>query len=77
MEEVERHRGDGRSWEDHSLAWAQVPSCHQYNTCLEEKLATMGENGERKISWDFDRETHIPQALTEMELGSGDTNKVA
>ena len=77
IEEVERHRGNGRSWKDHSLAWAQVPRHRQYNTCLEEILATMGENGERKIPWDFDREIHTPQALTEIEeLGTGDTDKV-
>ena len=50
IEEVERHRGRGRSWKDHSMAWARVPRTNkQYNTCLEEILAIMGENGERWI----------------------------
>ena len=53
IEEVERHRGTGRSWQDHSLAWAQVHRQRQHNTCLEEILATMGENGERDIEWNF------------------------
>ena len=37
----------------------------------------MEENAERKIPWDFDREIHNPQALTEIEeLGTADTDKV-
>ena len=36
----------------------------------------MGENGERKISWDFDRDTHAPQAITNIELGTKDILKV-
>ena len=35
IEKAERHRGSGRSWEDHSIAWVQVPRHRQYNTCLE------------------------------------------
>ena len=38
----------GRSWQDHGLTWAAVKGAH-YNTCLEEILAAMGENGERDI----------------------------
>ena len=49
IEETEAPRGTGRSWKDHSAAWAQVKA-PQYNTCLEEKLATIGENRERRIS---------------------------
>ena len=44
--------------------------------CLEEILASMGENGEREISWDFDRDIHAPQAITNFELGTKDTLKV-
>ena len=76
IEETKIHRGNGRSWEDHSMAWAQVPRHRQYNTCLEEILASMGENGERKISWDFDQNTRAPQAITNLELGTKDTLKV-
>ena len=30
IEEVEKHRGTGRSWKDHSLAWAQKHRQKQY-----------------------------------------------
>ena len=33
----------------------------------------MGENGERRINWDFDRMPRTPQALVEKELGTGET----
>ena len=36
----------------------------------------MGENEEREIPWDFDRDTHAPQAVTGLELGTRDTLKV-
>ena len=39
----------GRSWTNHSGAWISVKKPH-YNTCLEENLAAMGENGEREIT---------------------------
>ena len=66
----------GRSWQDHVLTWAAVKGTH-YNTCLEEILSSMGENGERKIPWDFDRKAHKAQALTKIEeLGTKDTDKV-
>ena len=47
-----------------------------YNTCLEGILATMGENGEREISWNFDRNIRTPRAITNLELGTKDTLKV-
>ena len=43
----------GRDWTDHSAAWIPVKKPH-YNTSLEKILASMGENGEREIKWDFD-----------------------
>src|SRR5258705_12399418 len=46
----------GRNWQDHGLTWAAVKPPH-YNTYLEEILASMGENGEREITWDVDRLT--------------------
>ena len=71
-----RRRQGGRSWQDFGLAWATAKAPH-YNSCLEEILAAMGENGERAISWDFDRDTHTPQALTPIgDLGTKDTMKV-
>ena len=83
IEEVEKHRGtSGRGWKNHSLAWAQAqnsrnpPPQQQYNTSLEEILAAMGENGERRITWDFDRAPLTLNAITEKELGSGETLKV-
>ena len=76
IEEVETHRGDGRSWKDHSLAWAHILKHRQYTTCLEEILATMGETGERKISWEFDQDIRAPQAISNIELGTKDTLKV-
>ena len=52
--------------------------CPHYNMCLEEILATMGENGEGKISWNFNRTTRTPRAIAEEEedLGTGETLKV-
>ena len=53
IEEVEKYRGAGRSWKDHSLAWAQTQNSRnsrQYNTSLEEIL-------ERKLNWDSTRPT--------------------
>ena len=44
----------GQDWTDHSGAWIPVKKPH-YNTCLEGILASMGENGERTITWDFHR----------------------
>ena len=70
-----RERLGGRSWQDHGLTWAAVKPPH-YNSCLEEILAAMGENGEREIPWNFDRDTYTPQAITELELGTKDTLKV-
>ena len=54
--EETRRRLGGTSWQDHGLAWAAAKSPH-YNSCLEEILAAMGENGEREIPWNFDRDT--------------------
>ena len=66
----------GRSWQDHGLTWAAVKGTH-YNTCLEEILSSMGEIGERKIPWNFDRKARNAQALTKIEeLGTKDTDKV-
>ena len=78
IEETEIYRGNGRSWKDHSLAWAHVPRHRQYNTCLEEILATMGENGEREIPWDFDRGTKQIRNLEhrDQELGTKDTPRI-
>ena len=71
-----RNTEGGRDWKDHSTAWIPVKKPH-YNTCLEEILSSIGENGERKISWDFNRKTRAPQALTKIEeLGTKDTDKV-
>ena len=70
-----RERIGGRSWQDYGLAWTAVKPPH-YNACLEEILAAMGENGEREIPWNFDRNTHAPRAITELELGTKDTLKV-
>ena len=36
----------------------------------------MGENGERGIPWDFNRDTQSPQAITMLELSTKDTLKV-
>ena len=47
-------------------------SYRQYNTSLEEILAAMGENGERRINWSFDRTLQAPQDLVEKELGTGE-----
>ena len=66
----------GRDWMDHSAAWITVKKPH-YNTCLEEILSSIRENGEREIPWDFDRKARAPQALTKVEeLGTKDTDKV-
>ena len=58
IEEVEKYRVTSKSWKDHSLAWVQAQNSSrghqwQYSTNLEEILAAMGENGERKIDWNF------------------------
>ena len=66
----------GRSWQDHGLTWAAVKGAH-FNTCLKEILSSMGENGERKIPWDYDRKARNAQALTKIEeLGTKDIDKV-
>ena len=70
IEEVERHRGRDRSGRDRSLAWATVKS-KQFNTSLEGALASMGENGERKISWDFNQTPRAPQNLRETDRAQG------
>ena len=41
IEEVEKHRGAGGSWKDHSQAWAQTHRKKQCNASLEEVLAAM------------------------------------
>ena len=64
----------GRDWKGHSAAWIPVKKPH-FNTCLEENLATIGENGEREISWNFNRETRTPHAITTLELDTKDTPK--
>ena len=43
-----RNTEGGRDWKDHSAVWIPVKKPH-YNTCLEEILSSLGENGERKI----------------------------
>ena len=43
----------------------------QYNTSLEAILGTMGENGGRRIDWNFDRMPRTPRAITEGEIGLG------
>ena len=53
MEEVRESVGL-RSWKDHSVTWAPIKNPH-YNTSLEEILASVGENGERELEWDFPR----------------------
>ena len=64
----------GWDWKDHSAAWIPVKKPH-FNTCLEENLAAISENGERKITWDYDRSTRTPWAITILELGTKDTTK--
>ena len=44
-----------------------------YNTCLEGILATMGENGERSIEWDFTRERKRLHTLYKGDLGTKNT----
>ena len=65
----------GRDWKDHGLTWAAVKGPH-YNTCLEEILAATGENGERKIEWDFPRERKKTHTLHRGDLGTKDTPQV-
>ena len=67
-----RHTEGGRDWMDHSAAWISVKKPH-YNTCLEENLAAMGENREREIPWNFNRDIQTPRAITTLELGTKDT----
>ena len=43
---------------------------------MEEILSATGENGEREIPWDFNRDTQSPRAITTLELGTKDTLKV-
>ena len=66
-----------RSWQDHNLTWAAVKGPH-YNTCLEEILASMGENGEREIVWDFDRGKKSMHNLQHRnpEIGTKDTPRI-
>ena len=67
----------GRDWTVHSAACIPVPKPH-YNTCLEEILAATGENGERKIVWDFYRRTKQIRNLEhrDPELGTKDTPRI-
>ena len=74
-EETRATTGKGRSWQDHNLTWAAVKGVH-YNTCLEEILANMGENGERQITWDFTRERKQLHTLYTGNLGTKDTLQV-
>ena len=37
----------------------------------------MGESGERRMDWNFNRVPHTLQVLVESELGTGGTPKVA
>ena len=46
------------------------------HTCLEGMLATMGENGERRIEWDFPQETKQIYTLHKGNLGTKDTSQV-
>ena len=71
VENTQAKRG-GRSWKDHTLAWAAVKGRH-YNTCLEEILAATQENGERQIEWDFPRERKQLHTLYTGDLGTKDT----
>ena len=70
-----RETAGGRSWQDHSLTWAAIKGPH-YNTCLEEILATMGENGERRIQWNFSRERRRTHNIQSRELGTKDTPRI-
>ena len=65
----------GRDWMDHSAAWVPVKKPH-HNTCLEEILAATGENGERRIEWDFTRERKKTHTLQRGDLGTKDTLQV-
>ena len=67
----------GRDWTDHSAAWIPVKKPH-FNTCLEEILASTGENREREIVWDFHRRTKQIWNLEHrnQELGTKDTPQV-
>ena len=73
-EEVRNVKG-GRKWTDHSAAWVMTKKPH-YNTCLQENLAAIGENGKRRIPWNFNRDTRSPRAITTLEIDTKDTNKV-
>ena len=79
MDKVTETRGTigGRDWTDHSAAWIPVRKPH-YNTCLEEILASTGENGEREIVWDFHRGTKQIRNLEhrDPELGTKDTPRI-
>ena len=66
-----RNAEGGRDWKDHSAAWIPVKKPH-FNTCLEGNLAAIGENGEREIPWNFNRDTRTPRAITILELGTWD-----
>ena len=57
---------------DHPITWGPVRGPH-YNTSLEEILASMGENGEREIEWDFHRGRKQTHNIQSRELGTKDT----
>ena len=48
----------------------------QYSTSLEEILASMGENGDRRVTWEFDQSLRALRALVEKELGTGDISRI-
>ena len=58
------------------MTWAGVPRQRQCDTCLGMILSRMGENGEIKINWGFNRTPRAPQVLVEKEFGTGETFKV-
>ena len=64
--------GKGQSWQDHNLTWVAVKDIH-YNTCLEEILANIGENGERHIMWDFTQERKQLYTMHTRHLGNKNT----
>ena len=70
-------RGDRQSVGASSELLQRSGSSKAVQHHLEEILATMGENGERKIEWNFHQTPYTPQALVEKELGTGETPKVA
>ena len=70
-----RDSAGGRCWKDHCITWAPVKRPH-YNTSLEEILASMGENGESELEWEFPRGRKRIHTVQSGELGTKDTPRI-